>query len=119
MLKRNDLPVITVINTQLLSGMLKAKRIDYMARNLSEAWDESLLYKDDGFVLENRLLLDGGVDFYFFFNKSNIRLANRIERGIKIAQADGSFDRLFEAVPGFKHGQQLLQDPKRIKLSLK
>lgn len=118
MLKRNDLPVVTVANTHLLSSMLKANRIDYMARNLSEAWDEMLMYKDIGLALEQHLLLEGGVDFYFFVNKKNQALAERIERGLKSAQADGSFDRLFESVASFKEGQQLLMDRNRVKLTL-
>lgn len=118
MLKRSQLPVLTVANTHLLTPMLKANRIDYMARNLSEAWDESQMYKDVGLALEQHLLLEGGVDFYFFVNKNNKPLADRIERGLQLAQADGSFDRLFDSVISFKQGQLLLSDPRRIKLAL-
>lgn len=118
MLKRNGLPLVVVANPNLLASMLKANRVDYMARNLSEAWDESLQYQNTGVALDSRLLLRGGADYYFFVNKVNKPLAERIERGLKLAMGDGSFDKLFESVPSFRQGEMMLRDPQRIRLSL-
>ena len=36
---------------------------------------------------------------YFFVNRDNVALAERIERGLRRALADGSFDRLFREHP--------------------
>jgi hypothetical protein len=103
-LRSNGLPVLTVGNASLLFSMLQAKRFDYMSRNLSEIWGEADAFEKNGLAIENTLILRGGVPFYFFVNKDNTKLAERIERGLKIAIADGSFDQLFFSTPGFKRG---------------
>ena len=41
---------------------------------------------------------------YSFVNKDDIALANKIERGLKIAIASGSFDNFFYSVPVYKRG---------------
>lgn len=103
-LRTNDLPVVAVNNGGLLYAMLKAKRFDYMSRNMFEAWDEENTYAKDGLAIEKTLLLKGGVPFYFFVNKHNAKLAERIDRGLKMAIADGSFAKLFFSFPDFKRG---------------
>lgn len=118
-LRHNDMPVRTVTNTNLLFPMLKAKRFDYISRNLSEAWAEAQAFEDEGLVVEQGLLLRGGVPFYFFVHRDNRELAARIERGLQRAQADGSFDALFMSEPGFRQGMEVLGDPKRRVLQLK
>ena len=119
MLLLNDLPVVKVNSTALLFPMLKAKRFDYMARNLSEAWDEANSFEKEGLVIESNLLLKGGVPFYFFVSKENENLARRIERGLRLAIADGSFDELFLAQEGFRQGEAVITDPHRRVLQLK
>lgn len=117
-LRSNDLPVITVGNASLLFSMLTAKRFDYMSRNLSEVWGEADAFEKNGLVIEDTLILHGGVPFYFFVNKDNKRLAERVERGLKIAIADGSFDQLFFSTPGFKRGSEEIASAKRRVLQL-
>lgn len=117
-LRYNDMPVITVTNTNLLFPMLRAKRFDYMSRNLSEAWAEAQVFEKEGLVIERSLLLRGGVPFYFFVHKDNRALATRIERGLQRAQADGSFDALFMGEPGFRQGMEILGDGNRRVLQL-
>lgn len=117
-LRFNDLPVLKVNNTHLLFSMLKAKRFDYMSRNLFEVWDEAKTFSKDGLVVENTILLRGGVPFYFFVNKDNKKLAARIERGLRIAIVDGSFDALFSSTPGFSRGRAEIQSQKRKVLTL-
>ncbi|RYE36930.1 MAG: hypothetical protein EOP48_29215 [Sphingobacteriales bacterium] len=55
---------------------------------------------------------------YFFVNKNNKKLADRIGRGLKISMNDGSFDRLFFSVPNFKRGYEEQTSDKRIILKL-
>ncbi|MBX9705547.1 MAG: transporter substrate-binding domain-containing protein [Gammaproteobacteria bacterium] len=119
LLRYNKLPIVTASKSSLLIGMLKAKRFDYMSRNLFEVWAEADLYKNDGLVVENSLLLSGGVPLYFFVNKSNKKLASRIERGLNMAISDGSFDALFLATPSFNMGIQELAKNNRTLLTLK
>jgi len=117
-LRHNDMPVITVTGTNLLFPMLRAKRFDYISRNLSEAWAEAQAFEKEGLVIEQGLLLRGGVPFYFFVHKDNRELAARIERGLLRAQADGSFDALFAGEPGFNQGMEILNSPNRRVLQL-
>ncbi len=112
-LKQNDLPVLTVANWALLKGMLKMKRFDYISRNIFEVWEEAVRYENDGLVVEKTLLLHGGVPFYFFVSKANPSLAARIERGLNIAIADGSFEQLFLSIDGFRQGAAELKNGKR------
>jgi hypothetical protein len=117
-LRQNDLPVLTVANWSLLKGMLKMKRFDYMSRNIFEVWDEAARYEKDGLVVEQTLLLHGGVPFYFFVSKANADLAARIERGLRIAIADGSFEQLFLSIDGFRRGELELKAGNRRLLRL-
>ncbi len=115
----SGLPVIGVTNTPLLFNMLKAKRIDYVSRSLFEIWGESQHFAKEGLAIEKNLLVYGGEPFYFFVNKSNIPLAKRIEEGLRIAMADGSFEELFYSDEGMKRGQQELEHHDRVLLKLK
>jgi len=118
-LRNNDLPVVAVNNGALLFSMLKAKRFDYMSRNMFEVWDEEKLYEKEGLVVEKTLLLHGGVPFYYFVNKKNTKLAERIERGLKMAVDDGSFAKLFFTFLDFKRGHEEIIFGSRNVLELK
>lgn len=117
-LQHNNLPVIAVTNTSLLYTMLKMKRFDYMSRNMFEVWAEAERHQQDGLVIEQTLLLHGGVPFYFFVSKANPKLAERIERGLKMAIADGSFEKLFLSDENFRHGITEINSGKRRLLEL-
>ncbi|HWV14548.1 MAG TPA: hypothetical protein VN030_03880 [Cellvibrio sp.] len=117
-LNRNGLPVVAVNNGNLLYPMLKAKRFDYISRNMFEAWNEENLYAKDGLIVEKTLLLHGGVPFYFFVNRHNGRLAERIKLGLDMAIADGRFAKLFFSFPDFKRGIDEIKLSKRKALSL-
>ncbi|NQZ12259.1 MAG: hypothetical protein HRT35_34335 [Algicola sp.] len=58
-----------------------------------------------GILLEDRIVLHYISPMYFFVAPYNVLLAKRIETGLRIAQQDGSFDRLFNAyltnLPGY------------------
>lgn len=103
-LQHNNLPVIAVANPALLYPMLKMKRFDYMSRNMFEVWAEAERYEKDGLVIEQTLLFHGGVPLYFFVSKANPKLAERIERGLRMAIVDGSFETLFAGNESFKRG---------------
>ena len=89
-----------------------------MSRNLFEVWGESERYGVEGLALEQKLLVHGGEPFYFFVSRSNPLLAERIEQGLKMAIADGSFDKVFFSDPGMKRGQQELDRQARRLLKL-
>ncbi len=101
-----------------LFKMLAAKRFDFFARGIYEVQSDFEKYKDLGLAIEKNLFLYYEAPFYFFVHKTNTKLANRIEAGLKIALADGSFDRLLTSYPEFKAALELQQTAKRKVLRL-
>jgi hypothetical protein len=101
-LRHNGLRVETAVNYSSLFPMLKAKRFDYMPRGVHEAWAEEQQYGKDGLMVEPSIFLHYRVPFYFFVSKDNKAMAERVERGLKLAQADGSFDKLLNGYPAFR-----------------
>lgn len=115
----NGLPVISAARGELLFDMLKQRRFDYFPRGLYEIWEEQEVHADDNIVIEETLMLHYPAPIYFFVNKKDLALANRIERGLRIAQQDGSFDALFLSVPGYRKGYELIKHKNRKVLELK
>jgi hypothetical protein len=116
-LRANGLPVVTSIGYEQLFVMLGAGRFDYMPRGVYEAWFEQRQH--GGLAIEEGLFLHYRVPFYFFTSRDNPALADRIERGLRAAQADGSFERLFRSIPSFKRSLAEIQAGKRRVLELK
>lgn len=115
-LRANGLPVVASISYEQLFVMLEARRFDYMPRGVYEAWFEQSQHPD--LAIEQTLFLRYRVPFYFFTSRDNPALADRIERGLRAAQADGSFDRLFRSIPSFKRSLDEIQAGKRRVLEL-
>ncbi|MBW8892978.1 MAG: transporter substrate-binding domain-containing protein [Burkholderiales bacterium] len=115
-LRANGLPVVTSIGYEQLFAMLAARRFDYMPRGVYEAWFEQRQHS--GLVIEQTLFLHYSVPFYFFTSRDNPALADRIERGLRAALADGSFDRLFRSIPSFKRSLDEIHAGKRRVLEL-
>jgi len=116
--RENGLPVTTVNDFGLLFPMLKAGRFDYVSRNIIEVWGEARHLEQDGLVIEQDLLLKGGSPLYFFVNKTNTALADRIERGLNLALDDGSFDELLSATPGFAEAAEEIKSDRRRVITL-
>jgi hypothetical protein len=115
-LRANGLPVVTSIGYEQLFAMLAARRFDYMPRGVYEAWFEERQHS--GLVIEQGLFLHYSVPFYFFTSRDNPALAQRIERGLHAALADGSFDRLFRSIPSFRRSLDEIHAGKRRVLAL-
>lgn len=116
---KNGIPVESVVNPEMLFDMLVAKRFDFFPRGLFEVWEEQKVHADKGLVIEDSLLLHYASPVYFFVNKKDTKAANRIERGLKLAIADGSFDELFLSIYGTKLGLDELKNSRRIKIELR
>jgi hypothetical protein len=99
---RNRLPVVNALKHADLFRMLAVKRFDYFPRGLFEVWAELAMPENHGLTMERDVMLYYRMPFYFFVNRNNTALAERIERGLRLAQADGSFDRLLQSVPNFR-----------------
>ncbi len=103
-MRDNGYRLTTTTHYELLFKMLKSNRFDYFPRGLYEIWHEQAMHADEGLVIENSLMLHYQAPMYFFVSRSNPDLARRIAFGLELAMQDGSFDRLFFSVPGFKRG---------------
>ncbi|MFZ6780652.1 substrate-binding periplasmic protein [Undibacterium sp. Ji83W] len=98
-LRANGFTVVTSTNYENLFGMLAAGRFDAFTRGLNEAYLEIEKHKEQfpQLTAEKSKALYFPYPVYFWVNKDNQLLASRIERGLKLALADGSFRQLFES----------------------
>ena len=101
-LRDHGFEVATSWNHGGLFRMLSIKRFDFMARTYNEIQHELATYPEYKLAAENHLLLHYQQPIYYFVRKGNQALAQRIERGLALAQADGSLDELFFSIPDFK-----------------
>lgn len=118
-LRANGLPVVTSIGYEYLFPMLRVGRFDYMPRGAHEAWSELQQHAQDGLAVEATIFLHYRVPYYFFVSRKRPELAARIARGLKLAQKDGSFDALFNAIPAFQRGMAEIAAKKRRVFELK
>lgn len=105
-LRANGIKVVTGMGHAQLFRMLEVRRFDYAPRGLFEVWAEASLPENAGLAIEQSLMLYYEMPFYFFVNPNNVKLAQRLERGLKIALADGSFDQLLASVPSFRRAME-------------
>ena len=120
-MKDNGFNVMVTSSYYGLFKMLAARRFHFISRGLHEIGYDTEAYKEFDLVKENSLLLsyDVPIRYCFFVNKNNSKLADRIERGLKIAIEDGSFDKLFYQMPSFKEGEDILKSANRTLITLK
>ena len=118
LLANNGFMTVTSIYYESLFNMLAVKRFEAFPRGLFEAWDDLAAHPNRGLAVEQRLMLHYPAPFYFFVNKDNTALAERLERGLKIAQADGSFDELMMSIPAFRQGLDELNRGQRLVFEL-
>jgi len=120
-MRDNGFKVVVTSSYFGLFKMLAARRFNFISRGLHEIGYDIEMYKDYKLVKEDNLLLsyEPRISYCYFVNKNNIKLADRIERGLKIAQQDGSFDKLFYQIPSFKEGEEILKNSHRTVLQIK
>ncbi|MDW7548767.1 hypothetical protein HUZ36_08995 [Pseudoalteromonas sp. McH1-7] len=94
--EKNGFDVVTSVAT-LLPKMLEEKRFELFPRALHEPWTE--LAHIDNAVVEPQFAFCYPAAMYFFVNKNNTRLKERLSFGLKKAIDDGSFDKLFFSHP--------------------
>lgn len=111
----NGFSVVYGANYNGLFKMLSMNRYDFLSRGLHEIGNDLAVYGDLRLMQEQNLLLkyEHPIRYCFFVNRNNEKLADRIERGLIAAQADGSFDELFLQMPMFKYGHDILQNSDR------
>jgi hypothetical protein len=118
-MEKNDLPLVFSVNYFHLFNMLAKNRFDYLSRGIYQILPELEVNAKKGLVLEQHLLLHYKNPMYYYVNKKNTLLAKRIEEGLKLAIADGSFDQAFHHFPRFTWAQDIIKNSDRIVLTLK
>ncbi|HWV13943.1 MAG TPA: hypothetical protein VN030_00840 [Cellvibrio sp.] len=98
-MEANGLPVILGAGAENLYKMLKVKRFDYFPRGILELMPEDKHLKANEVVPEEDILLSYPSAMYFFVNKRNTELAERLEKGWEIIYKNGEFDRFFFSHP--------------------
>jgi hypothetical protein len=102
-LRANGFKVVGVSGYVELFAMLKKRRFDFFPRGVHEPWKELADVKIPGLVVEKDLVLHYPAPGYIFTRKGNQKLADRLERGFRMAIEDGSFDRFFYNHPDIKN----------------
>ncbi|WP_152625301.1 transporter substrate-binding domain-containing protein [Cellvibrio sp. OA-2007] len=101
-LTANNLNVVKVLKYEGLFYMLDGDRFDAFPRGVHEPFAEMQRYPKLALDVEQNLLVSYTNPFYFFVNKNNHKLAQDIERGLRIAIEDGSYDKYFFNDPTVK-----------------
>lgn len=98
-LRANGLPVLEALGKEQLYKMLAVKRIDYFPRGVMEIASEQEFLRKYDLVVEPRLVLSYPAALYYFVNRQNTELAQRLEKGWEIILRNGEFDRFFYTHP--------------------
>jgi hypothetical protein len=94
-MRTNGLAVRAIATFEGMFSMLAAHRIDYFPRPIITVWNETKAH--DKLVVDPNIVIRFPTADYFFVGRRNVRLADDVRRGLELAIADGSFDRLFYA----------------------
>lgn len=98
-LMTNGIRVVTSINYEALYRMLAGGRFDFLPRGANQVLSELRHNAGIDIVVEKELVLIYPAPHYFFVDRENTRLAERISKGLHSMIDDGSFDRYFYSHP--------------------
>lgn len=107
-LRANGLQVTTGSSDTAMFDMLRLGRVDYFPLGVNEAWTELTQLHDANLIVSDNILLHYTAPIYFFVNRHNTALAERIETGLRRALADGSYLALFRRHPTTREALQRL-----------
>lgn len=117
-MEENGLPLVLSMSYFNLFKMLKSNRFDYFSRGVYQVRTEVDTHADQGITLEKSLFLRYENPVYFYVRSDNIELAARIEKGLKMAITDGSFNELFNSIDNLRWGEKLLEEKNRTTIQL-
>lgn len=100
-----------------LFRMTAYKRFDLFPRGINEVFSEYAQHSKENptLAIEKNLLIYYPWPYYFFFNRNDVALKNRVELGLRKMIKDGSFDALFTKYNGKAiaqanlHGRRIIQ----------
>jgi len=94
--KAAGLNTVTSSLYDTLYQMLQARRFDAIPLGINEIDDELRKHSDVDLMIEKNLALVYPAPVFFFVAPKKAALAARIENGLKLMLADGSFDAMFD-----------------------
>ena len=112
-LRANQFKVTEAMAKENLYKMLAAKRFDFFPRGATEVNLEADLIRSQNLIVEPHLILHYPAALYFFVNKKNTELAQRLEKGWAIILKNGEFDALFLSTERVKSALEVLKEPNR------
>jgi len=118
-LRTNGFTVEATPKFDALFRMLKAGRFDFIPRTREEIDVEVQQHAELGLVELPGLALQYRQPLYFFVTPGRPQLAERLQRGLTLAAADGTFDALFMAQPGLKSALAQLRGYTGLRLQLR
>ena len=101
-LKNAKLPTVTTIKYENHFPMLEGGRFDYFPRAVHEPWVEVINHADLNLAVDSNVMLIYPYAMWFFVNKDNQALHDKIYKGFEMAIEDGSYDKLFFSNPMIK-----------------
>lgn len=95
--KANGFKIETGPSYEGMFSMLMSGRFDYFSRGINEAKDELDARKDTypDMMIEESILLYYPWPKFYYFNKNDMAMADRVEKGLRIMIADGSLEKIF------------------------
>lgn len=96
-LRQQNFQIAYVQNFYSIFKMLEKERFDFVLRGVNEIFFEKNLYAKDfeNLAIVPNIAVYMPTHYYAFVNKSDTRLASRIEEGLRLAFEDGSAKALF------------------------
>lgn len=117
-LRANKFQLVEAMAKDNLYKMLVAKRFDFFPRGITEIHLEDEFISKQNLIIEPHLLLHYPADLYFFVNKDNKNLAERLEKGWAIIQKNGEFEKFFLSAERVRSAMEILKSHKRTVIEL-
>jgi hypothetical protein len=94
-LQANGIEVVKGTNFDGLFGMLSRGRFDYFPRSVLEVESDYERHKNLNIAIDPYIIIHYPTAFYFYVNKDNILLENKLLQGLEAAHLDGTLNALF------------------------
>ena len=98
-MRANGIKIVTSPDHYTLVRMLQAKRFDAYPRGVQQISVEKSNLTEEKVSIDRQLVIAYVSPSYFHVAKENKALAKRLEKGLRLAIEDGSFDKLFHSHP--------------------
>ena len=99
-LRANGLKLVDLPSYEGLFPALAADRFQYLPRGIAEIRDEEKRFESLDLIIEPTIALHYRQQSYFYVSRKNPGLHDMIERGMRAAIADGSYEILFDRYNG-------------------